>query len=46
LLALVVEARADGVDPEAALRATLTDLTARVSTAEAAAVAERADPRP
>jgi MazG family protein len=37
LMALVVEARAAGVDPEAALRATLTDLTARVHTAEATA---------
>ena len=37
LLALVVEARADGLDPEAELRATLADLTARVRAAEAAA---------
>ena len=36
LMGLVVEARAQGVDPEAALRATLTDLTARVHAAEAA----------
>jgi XTP/dITP diphosphohydrolase len=46
LLALVVEARAAGTDPEAALRATLTDLTARVHAAEAtdaAGAAEAAD---
>ena len=36
LMALVVEARAEGVDPEAALRDTLADLTVRVSAAEAA----------
>ncbi len=37
LMALVVEARAAGVDPEAALRSTLADLAARVRAAEAAA---------
>ena len=36
LMALVVEARAEEVDPEAALRDTLADLTVRVSAAEAA----------
>jgi XTP/dITP diphosphohydrolase len=42
LMALVVGARAAGVDPEAALRATLADLTARVHAAEAARAAEAA----
>ncbi len=37
LMALVVEARAAGVDPEAALRSTLADLAARVRAAEVAA---------
>ena len=37
LMALVVEARAAGVDPEAALRSTLADLAARVRAAEASA---------
>ncbi len=36
LMALVVEARADGVDPEAELRATLAALSERVRAAEAA----------
>ncbi len=36
LLALVAAARADGVDPEAALRSTLAELSARVREAEAA----------
>ena len=37
LMELVVEARAAGVDPEAALRSTVADLAARIRAAEAAA---------